>query len=352
MSDGADDELRSAYLYRVIAEREKGTAREALFRDLAGSAETQAAIWADKSGVPLPGFRPDLRTLLVAMLVRRFGPRYVRGVLTAMKVRGMSIYTHPAPGYTRRAPGHIHPAPEHRVPVAGEGVESRHEGVTTGGNMRAAVFGVSDGLISNLSLILGVAGASSSNAYILLSGIAGLLAGAFSMAAGEWVSVRSQREMYEHQIGLERDELDEYPEEEAQELALVYSARGMDKGDALNMARREIADPERALDTLAREELGLNPQELGSPWGASASSFISFAAGAMVPVLPFLVLKGTAALSAAVVVTGMALFGVGAAISLFTGRGAARTGLRMLLIGAGAGAGTYAIGRLLDVGLC
>ena len=335
--DSAIDELRSAYLYRVIAATEKGTVREALFRELAASAEGQAAIWAEKSGVALPDYRPELRVRLVAMLVQRFGPQYVRSALTAMKVRGMSIYTHPMPG--------------HRVPASGEGMESRHEGVAAGGNLRAAVFGVSDGLISNLSLILGVAGASASNGYILLSGIAGLLAGAFSMAAGEWVSVRSQREMYEHQIGLERDELEEYPEEEAQELAMIYAARGMDKSAALEMAQREIADPKRALDTLAREELGLNPHELGSPWGAASSSFVAFAAGAMVPVLPFFALKGMAALAGAIAVTAVALFGVGAMISLFTGRSAARTGLRMLLIGTAAGAITYVIGSLLNVGI-
>lgn len=338
MSDeSAIDELRSAYLYRVIADKEKGTVREALFRELADSAEGQARIWAQKSGQALPEYHPELRARLVAGLVRRFGPQHVRGVLSAMKVRGMSIYTHPLPG--------------HHAPASGSGMESRHGGVSAGGNLRASVFGVSDGLISNLSLILGVAGASSNNAYILLSGIAGLLAGAFSMAAGEWVSVRSQREMYEHQIGLERDELEEYPEEEAQELALIYAARGMDKTSALERAQSEIADPNQALNTLAREELGLNPQDLGSPYGAAASSFIAFAIGALVPVLPFLVLKGTAALFTAVSATGIALFAVGAVISLFTGRSAVRTGLRMLAIGAAAGAITYAIGSLLDVGV-
>ncbi len=156
-----------------------------------------------------------------------------------------------------------------------------------GGNLRAAVFGVNDGLISNASLILGVAGANADAATILLTGVAGLVAGAFSMAAGEYVSVRSQREMYEYQIGLERDELAEYPDEEAHELALIYEARGMGSAEALRMATQIIADPERALDTLAREELGLNPEDLGSPWGAALFSFISFALGSAIPLLPF-----------------------------------------------------------------
>ncbi|HLQ02298.1 MAG TPA: VIT1/CCC1 transporter family protein, partial [Burkholderiales bacterium] len=219
-----------------------------------------------------------------------------------------------------------------------------------GGNLRAAVFGINDGLVSNLSLILGVAGASSNTGFILLSGIAGLLAGAFSMAAGEYVSVRSQREMYEHQIGLEQAELDEYPDEEAEELALIYAARGMNREDAHALAQRTIADPRLALDTLAREELGLNPEDLGSPWGAALSSFFAFGVGALVPLAPFLFAR-EGALIAAVAVTGVALFGVGATISLFTGRSAARDGLRMLAIGGGAGTVTYMVGKLLGVSL-
>ena len=337
-ADGWLDETRSAYLYRVIAETERGSPRAGLFQELAREAEGQAAIWARHAGLAsVPTFVPDLRTRIVAALVRRSGPRAIRGILAAMKVRGLSVYSHAAPG---------HPAP-----TSVEEIGKRHRGVGGGGNLRAAVFGVNDGLVSNMSLILGVAGASSNNEMILLAGIAGLLAGAFSMAAGEYVSVRSQREMYEHQIGLERAELAEYPGEEAEELALIYAARGMDKAEALALAQHTIADPEQALDTLAREELGLNPEELGSPWGAALSSFFSFAAGALLPLLPFLLARGDRALAASAALTGVALFGVGAMISLFTGRSAARDGLRMLAIGGGAGAVTYLIGKLLGVSL-
>jgi VIT1/CCC1 family predicted Fe2+/Mn2+ transporter len=332
------DELRSAYLYRVIAEVERASPRSGLFLELAREAEGQAAIWAKKAGLAsLPAFVPDLRTRIVAGLLRRYGPRAMRGILAAMKVRGLSVYSHAAPG---------HPAP-----TSVEEIGQRHRGVGGGGNLRAAVFGINDGLVSNLSLILGVAGASSNAGFILLSGIAGLLAGAFSMAAGEYVSVRSQREMYEHQIGLEEAELAEYPAEEAEELALIYAARGMNREDALALAQRTIADPRQALDTLAREELGLNPEELGSPWGAALASFFSFGAGALVPLLPFLFARAEGALIAAVAMTGVALFGVGAMISLFTGRSAVRDGLRMLAIGGGAGAVTYLVGTLLGVSL-
>lgn len=337
-TDGWLDETRSAYLYRVIAEVERGSPRATLFEELAREAEGQAAIWAKTAGLAsVPAFVPDLRTRIVAALVRRRGPRAIRGILAAMKVRGLSVYSHAAPG--------------HPVPTSVEEIGKRHRGVGGGGNLRAAVFGVNDGLVSNMSLILGVAGASSNNEMILLAGIAGLLAGAFSMAAGEYVSVRSQREMYEHQIGLERAELAEYPGEEAEELALIYAARGMDKAAALALAQRIIADPEQALDTLAREELGLNPEELGSPRGAALSSFFSFAAGALLPLLPFLAARGDRALAASVALTAVALFGVGAMISLFTGRSAVRDGLRMLAIGGAAGAVTYLIGKLLGVSL-
>ncbi len=332
------DEMRSAFLYRVIADVERDTLRSTMFAELAREAEGQAAIWARNAGLgSVPPYKPDLRTRFVARLARRYGPRSIRGVLAAMKVRGLSVYSHAAPG---------HPAP-----TSVDEIGKRHRGFAGGGNLRAAVFGVNDGLVSNASLILGVAGASSSNGIILLSGVAGLLAGAFSMAAGEYVSVRSQREMYEHQIGLERAELEEYPKEEAEELALIYAARGMPKAEAHELATRTIADPKQALDTLAREELGLNPEELGSPWGAALFSFFSFALGAAVPLVPFLLGSGERALFTSIALAAVVLFGVGALISLFTGRSALRDGLRMLGIGAAAGAATYLIGRWMGVGL-
>jgi VIT1/CCC1 family predicted Fe2+/Mn2+ transporter len=196
---------------------------------------------------------------------------------------------------------------------------------------------------------MGMAGAAADEKMVLLSGVAGLLAGAFSMAAGEYVSVRSQREMYEHQIDLERNELAEYPEEEAEELALIYAARGMPIEEARGYAQKTIADPERALLTLAREELGLNPEELGSPWGAAISSFCSFAIGAAIPLIPFMLLGGSRALAVSVAATALALFAVGASISLFTGRSALKDGTRMLAIGVMAGAVTYCIGYLIGV---
>ncbi|MDD5329873.1 MAG: VIT1/CCC1 transporter family protein [Sulfuricella sp.] len=341
------EEKRSAYLYRMISDAESGTPRQILFLELARAADRQAELWAAeaiKAGVALPAaYRPDLRSRIVIRLLRRFGPRRLRAVLAAMKVRGMSIY----------APAGFPPSPPagHEMPHRLEDVGRRHRGAGGNGNLRAAVFGASDGLVSNASLILGVAGAVSDAGAILLAGVAGLLAGAFSMAAGEYVSVRSQREMYEYQIGLEREELEEYPQEEAAELALIFQAKGLGAEEARRLADRIIADPDQALDTLAREELGLNPAGLGSPWDAALFSFFSFAAGALVPLLPYFFATGMAALFATIALTGVALFGIGATISLFTGRRALFGGLRMLAIGGGAGAATYFIGKLVGMGL-
>jgi len=335
------EEMRSAYLYRAVAQAEAGTTRAALFEELAQSAERQAGIWAGQAragGVEMPArFTPDLRARLVARLVRRLGARPLRGVLSAMKVRGMSLYLNARMG--------------HGMPHHVDDVGRRHHSVESGGNLRAAVFGINDGLISNASLIMGVAGATADASVIVLTGTAGLIAGALSMAAGEYVSVRSQREMYEYQISLEREELEQYPEEEAEELALIYAARGLSREEARRLARSLTADPDQALATLAREELGLNPDDLSSPWKAAVFSFFSFVAGASIPLLPFLLIAGSASLPLSVACTGVALFGVGATLSLFTGRSAWLGGARMLAIGVVAGAVTHSIGRLLGVTL-
>ena len=165
------------------------------------------------------------------------------------------------------------------------------------GTLRAVIFGVSDGLVSNLSLVMGVAGAASNNpSFILLAGVAGLLAGAFSMAAGEYISMQSQRELFERQIALERAEMEAMPEEEEAELAASYRAKGFAPDEAARIAHRIFEDPENALDMLVREELGLDPDELGSPWGAAGGSFVAFAIGAIVPVIPYLFGGGTTAL--------------------------------------------------------
>jgi vacuolar iron transporter family protein len=339
---GWREEKRSAYLYQLIARHERVATRKQLFSQLALEAENQAALWAIeawKSGHEVPQvYLPETRTRIVEWLIRSLGPQHIRPVLAAIKIRGLSVYSR------KRAIG------QHPIPVSVEEVGASHRGASNSGGLRAAVFGVNDGLVSIACLVMGVAGAESGNDVILLTGVAGLLAGAFSMAAGEYISMRSQREMFEYQIGLERDELAQYPEEEASELALIYTARGMPEDDAKAFAQRMIADPELGLYTLAREELGLNPDELGSPWMAASSSFIAFGIGGSIPILPYL-FGFIYSLQTAIALTVLALFSVGAVLSLFTGRSALWGGLRMLLIGGSAGVLTYAIGNFLGANL-
>ncbi|MGH8168948.1 MAG: VIT1/CCC1 transporter family protein [Steroidobacteraceae bacterium] len=343
MSEGVDSwyhEKESAWLYRQVAAAEPDPNKQRLFTQLAAAAEEQASKWEISSRnpgrAPEPGrvFIPSPRARVVARLLRLVGPRAMRSVLAAMKLRGLSIYTAPVAG-------------GHAMPTTLSDVGVRHRG-GLGGNLRATVFGVNDGLVSNASLVLGVAGAFAPSGFVLISGVAGLLAGALSMAAGEYVSVRSQREMYEYQIALEREEIAEYPEEEAEELALIYEARGVALAQARQVSQALLAHPEQALDVLSREELGLNPDDLGSPLGAATASFLSFAVGATVPLIPFLAdMRGTRALAATAALTAIALFAVGLALSLFTGRHALRGALRMVLIGGGAGTLAFFVGRAL-----
>jgi VIT1/CCC1 family predicted Fe2+/Mn2+ transporter len=338
-------EKESAWLYRKVAAAEADPAKSALFLKLATAAEEQAARWQLAAQRDAPAtteprlFVPSLRARIVARLLVRFDPRSLRPVLAAMKLRGLSVYSAPL-----AVAGHAMP-----TSVAQVGARHRSE---FGGGLRAAVFGVNDGLVSNVSLVLGVAGAGAASGYVLTAGVAGLLAGALSMAAGEYVSVRSQREMYEYQIALEREELAEYPEEEAEELALIYQARGVAPEQAREVSRALLANPQAALDVLAREELGLNPDDLGSPRRAASSSFIAFALGAAVPLIPFLCgFTGTRATTLAVAITLLALFGVGLGLSLFTGRDALRSALRMVLIGGGAGAVSFLVGHAVGVAI-
>jgi len=329
------EEKQSAWLYRQVAQAETDARMRQLFVTLADAADAQASIWGQ---VGNSAFKPSLRARLVAGLLRHIPARRLRPVLAAMKLRGLSAYDVPVHLGHVRPDGHVMPKT-----LADVGISHRRIG---GSNLRAAVFGVNDGLVSNACLIMGVSGASIDNHLVLTTGIAGLLAGALSMAAGEYVSMRSQREMYEHQISMERAELDEYPTEEAEELALIYQARGMDLDKARDFATSLMRDPAHALDVLSREELGLNPDDLGSPWGAAMYSFLAFALGACIPLLPFAIgATAGAALRWSCIVTALCLFLIGMTLSLFTGRNALRSGLRMLLIGGGAGLITYAIGR-------
>lgn len=229
--------------------------------------------------------------------------------------------------------------------------ESRHKSV--GGNaLRAAVLGANDGLVSNMSLVMGVAGAAVSNNTILLTGSAGLLAGAISMALGEWLSVQSSKELYENQIALETAELEASPEEEKKELVLLYQAKGMSVDEAKSLAERAFIDKETAIKTLITEELGINKEELeGSAWEAAITSFVLFAFGAIIPLYPFIFLTGFQAIYLSVASSVVGLFGIGASITLFTGKKIWFSGLRQVFFGLAAAAITYGIGSLIGVSL-
>lgn len=324
------EEKRSAYLYNVLAENEKNLIHKKLFIELNTAAEKQAEIWRKKI-IPLkngisPTYKPDFRTRLIAYLVKCFGTERMHSILSVMKIRGMAVFSQ-----------------YHN--------EHRHTTTTTASNLRAAVFGINDGLISNMSLILGLAGAHVSPNIIFLTGIAGLLAGACSMGAGEYVSVRSQREIFEYQIDIEKRELDEYPEEEMEELSLIYQARGVPQLQANQLAKIMIENPDTALNALAREELGLNPDDLISPIGAMISSFLSFAFGAFLPLIPYFLGDHNWNIYGCIAITAIALFVVGMILSLFNNKNPFYLGLRMLLIGAIAGILTYTIGRFIGVDL-
>jgi VIT1/CCC1 family predicted Fe2+/Mn2+ transporter len=240
----------------------------------------------------------------------------------------------------------------HRVVTPNPG-EPWHRGDKSG-STRAAVFGVSDGLVSNTALVMGFAGASTNNSTVLFAGIAGLLAGAFSMAAGEYVSVASQRDLFQREIAMEASELREKPEEEQKELELIYRAKGVDRATAASLAAQIMSDPKTALDTLAREELGLDPDELGSPVKVAISSFIAFAIGASVVVLPYLFFLGdgastTTPLVLAITLAVIAMAVVGGIVGRLSGRGVVFSAARQLMWGVGAAAVTFAVGSLVGI---
>jgi vacuolar iron transporter family protein len=346
-------------LYRSLAKAERDTQRSAIFEKLAAAEEKHSARWAKllrDSGVEVPSYRPSWRVRLLGWLSRMLGTQHVLPVISGLESRDQGEYIGQpeAKGFPAAERSHSRTLQVMLQENAAMGAESivkaeRWHRTNFGGSLRAAVFGVNDGLISNFSLVMGIAGTDAEPRFVLLAGIAGLLAGAFSMAAGEYVSVRSQRELYEQQLALEAQELEASPEEEREELELIYQAKGVPGDQAKKLARQILSNPETAIDTLAREELGLDPTSLGSPWAAAISSFVAFALGAVIPVMPYFLADGTTAFAGSALVCGLALFVVGALISLFTGRNMAFSGLRMVAIGATAATVTFLVGRLLGV---
>jgi VIT1/CCC1 family predicted Fe2+/Mn2+ transporter len=362
------DERAAARMYRALADLTEGSRRDALL-ELASIEDRHAEHWTAllrERGAPIPADQPldpDQQQLLAR--ARSLGLDAVLSDLEQGERDAQGVYDdeeYAAAGMAddervhervlrqMREPG---PQPEHRPPTTrldGDEVReqfSRNEPwhrADKSGTLRAAIFGVSDGLVSNSALIMGFAGSGVANSTVAFAGLAGLLAGAFSMAAGEYVSVAGQRDVFAREIALEAAELAEHPEDEARELSLLYQAKGMSAELADEAAATIIADPTVALDTLVREELGLDPGDLGSPVRVALSSFASFAVGAAVPLVPFALMSGPSALVVAIVLTVLALVAVGAAVGRTSGAGVVRSAARQLVVGVAAAGVTYAIG--------
>ncbi len=357
------DEIDSAYLYRAVADAEKSPPLAQVYRQLAATEEKHAQFWQEKlraAGEPVDSFRPAWRARVLAFLARRFGASFVLPTITDLERGDSKGYAAQPESQSTEMPAEEDSharilrtiATQTRGGLEGSALaqlEGRHR--ATGGNaLRAAVLGANDGLVSNLSLIMGVAGAVTEGNAIVIAGFAGLLAGACSMAMGEWISVQSSRELYERQIKIESTEIEEVPQEEEEELALIYQAKGLPEKQANEIAARLMRDRQSALDTLAREELGIDPQELGgSALEAAGASFILFAIGAIIPLFPFLLLSGIPAIIASVVVSTLGLFLIGAGITLMTGRSVWYSGMRQVIIGLGAAVVTFVIGKIIGV---
>ncbi len=357
------DEVNGAALYDALAAAESDPGRASILKELAEVERSHAAVWAGKlrDAGESSHERPSRRTRLLAFLARRLGTRAVMPVAQALEANATQSYKGQKDAEALGLPGQERShavvfsklsAANDSVPAGGQEAWHRSSG---GGNLRAAIFGVNDGLLSNFCLIMGMAGgtaaagAATEHRMVLLAGFAGMIAGACSMAAGEYVSVRSQRELFEREIEKESEELQASPEEEARELELIYRAKGIPQEQARQLAASILASHESALDTLAREELGLDPSELGSPWGAASSSFGAFVLGALVPLAPFFFAQGRSGVWTSAVVSGACLFTVGAVLSIFTGKSPWKSGARMLVVGSGVAALTHILGRLAGV---
>jgi len=369
-----DAERQAGHLYRALAEMVDGDRRAAL-TELAGIEDRHAAHWESlltRAGIevpPDPGLPPGSRAIvdraralsLDAVLPElESAERQAQGeydeepaalpgmagderrhaeVLATLATNGRSN------GRSFESFAGLSPAEARARLNAAEGWHRTDRS----GSWRAAVFGASDGLVSNTALVMGFAGAGPavSSGTVLFAGVAGLLAGAFSMAAGEYVSVASQRDLYAREIAIEARELATKPEEEQRELELIYRAKGLDPESARAAAEQIMADPKVALDTLAREELGLDPDELGSPVKAAVASFGAFTAGAIVPVVPYLFWSGGRALALGIALAVLALILVGAGVGRLSGAGVVRSAVRQLAVGGGAAAVTFGVGHLV-----
>ncbi|HVC28885.1 MAG TPA: VIT1/CCC1 transporter family protein [Gammaproteobacteria bacterium] len=359
------DEIDGAALYAALAAAEKDPVRKDLFLQLAEAESRHAEFWRKKlaaHGIQDIKHVPSLRTRVLARLARRFGPGFVLPSIAEAEFADRDKYSRQSDAHALSAEerGHaavVNAALQGDRPSASIGAdiataEPWHRGAS-GNSLRAAVLGANDGLVSNFCLIMGVAGAGVGSKVILLTGLAGLLAGASSMALGEWLSVTNSRELARTQIARERMELEQTPDSEQKELALIYQAKGLSREEAQKVAAELMQDKQAALDTLAREELGIDPTQLGgNPWTAAGASFALFVVGAVFPVMPFLFgTHGVFSIELCIGLSILALAGIGMATSLFNGRSAWFSAGRQVIIGSVAAAVTYGVGALIGVSL-
>lgn len=356
------DESDGIFMYERLAALEEDDDLREIYRKLAASEVKHLDLWREQlreagaDDTPPP---PSRRIRIVMWIAKRFGTETVLPLIKTMESDATSMYrgiaVAEAAGLPEDETAHYRLFDALSKRQQGEGVagsvigrvESRHRALGGGNALRAAVLGANDGLVSNLALVAGFAGANPGQGPIVLAGVAGLVAGACSMALGEWISVTSSREAAEAQLRVEREELAMHPQEEAEELALIYQARGLPRAAAEQLANQIVEDPENALATLAREELGIVPEDLGSPWAAAFASFFLFAIGAIIPVFPFFFGSGGVYVAIGAVASGIGLFGLGASITLLTGRHWLFGGGRQLALGLAAAVITYFIGGLV-----
>src|SRR6202790_2949330 len=327
------DEINGSELYAALAAAERDPLRKDLFLQLAHAEASHAQLLREKlpaAGVPEARFVPGLRPRLLAKMARRFGPRFVLPTIAAAEFADRNKYAGQSDAHAISAEERGHAAVIQAVAAnsgnngtAGADIaraEPWHRGAS-GNNLRAAILGANDGLVSNFCLVMAVAGAGSGNKMVLLTGLAGLAAGACSMALGEWLSVTNARELAQTQMAREAEEIEQTPLGEQHEMALIFQAKGMAKEDAQRVAELMMKDKKGALDTLAREELGIDPAELGgNAWSAAATSFALFSAGAIFPTAPFYWMQGHWAIGASALAGGVALGAMGMLTSLFNGR--------------------------------
>ncbi len=354
-------EQEGVYLYSKLAEAESDAHLAELYRRIASIEQRHSDLWKaqlTRAGETPPTYAQNWRIRTLLWIARHLGTGAVLSTVSSMEQNAMTDYDTQPEAVNAGLPADERSHARlfsYLLSSAKGGIagpllaqfEGRHR--NAGGNeLRAAVLGASDGLTSNLSLVMGVAGATLTGHAVLIAGLAGLLAGAFSMSIGEWVSVQSARELNQHQIAIESQEVKDAPEEEQEELALIYQSKGLDEKTAKELAANLMQQSNTALDTLAREELGIDPKDLGgSAWGAAITSFFLFAIGAIIPVFPFIFTNGFTAVIISLILSVFGLFGIGAGVSLTASSPLWKSGGRQVLLGLLAAGITFSLGKLI-----